>query len=53
MEIKVLQSDSPEYKAQAWKEIQALSPDMAEKIKMVRDVFGPLESVSVETSNNG
>jgi len=47
MDIKVLETDSSEYKAQAWREIQELSPDMAEKIKIVTEVFGKPKSVEV------
>jgi len=53
MAIKVLETDSPEYKAEAWREIQELSPDMAEAIKQISGVFGKLKSVEVNSIEKG
>lgn len=49
MEIKVLETDSPEFKAQSWRDIKALSPDMADWITEVTKVFGKPKSVEVTT----
>jgi hypothetical protein len=48
MAIKVTDTDSPEQKAAAWREIQELSPDMADAIKQISAVFGKLKSVEVK-----
>lgn len=50
MAIEITAKSTPEEKLIAWRQIQELSPDMAEFIRKVSEVFGKPENVKVEAA---
>lgn len=47
LEIKVTEQSTPDERRKAWADIQKLSPDMADAIKVVTAAFGKLSAIEV------